>query len=135
MNKILPFVLTVILIGICACSYSQSTQEALLGKWQLVNSSGGITGKGFPIKKNAIIEFTADCQYLSFEQDSLEQKSTYYLTKSLSKYRKKDSLNILLIGYGDFKKYELYITKTRLILHEPYADGFTRVYIRELKKK
>ena len=114
--------------------FSQSPQESLIGKWQLINTSGGITGKGFAVKKKTVVVFTSDCKYISYLQDSIQYVETYYIKKSTPEYGRRDSVDILLIGSGSLRSYKFSLHKNRLILREPYPDGFTRVYIRELRK-
>ena len=112
-------------------SFAQSQQVSLIGKWQLISTSGGITWKGFEINKNTIVEFTSEFKYMSFKQDSLEYSNTYYLSKSAPEYGRRDSIGILVLGSNSFNKYKFSLQKNRLILREPYPDGFTRIYARE----
>ena len=63
MKKLIPIICLVISLNFTSSLFSQSTQENLIGKWHLVSNSGGITGRGFPIKERTVIEFTSDCKY------------------------------------------------------------------------
>ncbi|MGB3145803.1 MAG: hypothetical protein WBB24_17020, partial [Maribacter sp.] len=59
---------------------------------------------------------------------------TYNIKKSTPEYGRRDSVDILLIGSGPLRSYKFSLHENRLILRERYPDGFTRVYIRELRK-
>ena len=124
----------VLLFGLCNQTFSQVPPKRLIGKWHLDNTSGGMTGKGFPIKKNSVIEFTLDYTYKSYEQDTLKYLKTYKVLKSPSKYRNRDSVNMVQIGTSLFNKHEFFFHKNKLILREPYVEGFTRTYQKVVPK-
>jgi hypothetical protein len=130
MKNLFPLLCLTLSLSVNSFTFSQTTQERLIGKWQLIGTSGGITGKGFRIEKNTVIEFTLDCKYKSFEEDSLKYTKTYSLLKDVQKPKRRVSGDILHIGKGFFGKYEMYFREKRLVLREPYPDGFTRVYRR-----
>lgn len=104
--------------------------EQLIGKWYLISTSGGMTGKGFPIKENTVIEFTSDCRYKSYEQDILKYQKTYKVIAYSSNYGHRDIKNIIQIGVSRLNTYEFILDKNRLILRESYVEGFTRLYRR-----
>jgi len=130
MKNLLSLLYLIFSIGISNVSFSQSPQDSILGKWHLISSSGGVTGKGFPIKKKTIVEFTLDYTYKLYEQDSLKYIHPYSFIKSTSKHLRTDSTAILQIGNSPFRKYKFFFRKNKLLLREPYPDGFTRVYMR-----
>lgn len=130
MGKTLFFIYIIASIGFSSCLSSQSPQEHLIGKWHLISTSGGMTGKGFPVKKKTVIEFTPDCQYKTYEQDTLKYVRTYHLLKFVEKHNRRDNTNLLQIGTNSFVKHEILFNKNKLILREPHVDGFTFVYIR-----
>lgn len=97
MKKAFP-VLCLILSLVVNSSFSQSVQENLIGKWQLVRSGGGRTGNGVPIRKKGILEFTTHGKLNIYGKDSLESSYPYRLVKSAPKYGKKDSTNYLEVN-------------------------------------
>lgn len=66
--------------------FSQPLQEKIIGKWQLVQTSGGRSGGGFLIKKKTVIEFVSGCRFNKYENDSLRFTSIYDLKKSKQRY-------------------------------------------------
>lgn len=131
MKSSLSLLWLVFSMGIIDFSFSQTTQESLIGKWKLVSTSGGITGKGFAINEKTIVEFTPDCDYIKYVQDSIQYIKTYHLIKSAPEYGRKDSADVVHIGKGALTKYKFSVQQNSLILRELYADGFVRVYVRE----
>lgn len=127
MKKLLLLICLTITFGITNFTFSQSSQESLIGKWQLISSSGGITGKGITIKNRTIIEFTPDCRYSHYEQDSLIRSNTYNIFKSTSKHGKQKDSGQIQFGNSSFKK-SFSIHNNRLIIRESYPDGFTFIY-------
>ncbi len=129
MKKLLILICLTLTFGITNFTFSQSSQEGLIGKWQLVGSSGGITGKGITIKNKTVIEFTSDCRYHHYEQDSLIRSNTYSLFKSKSNYGNQKDSGQIQLGKSPFKN-SFTIDDNRLIIRQPYVDGFAFIYMK-----
>ncbi len=129
MKNLLPLFCLTLCLAFNSFTFSQSPQERLNGKWHWISSSGGITGKGTIVKKGTVIEFTSDCRYNHYEKDTLKYSKTYSLLKATSKYGNRKNTDLIQFGNSSFKK-SFSIRKNRLVLREPYPDGFTRIYQR-----
>lgn len=132
-TSILIFLITN--LGFHSQVFSQSLQERVIGKWQLVQTSGGITGRGFPIKKKIVIEFTPECRFNRYENDSLKSTRTYHLTKSKARYSGQGYKDILDLGNGGSFNNSIRINKNQLILAHEVADGFIKIYNKTSAKK
>ena len=97
MKKLLQILCITLSLGLATSAFSQLSKEKLIiGTWQLIYKSGGLTGKiiySDSIMKRKKIEFTSDSIYREFHRDSLIYESKYHFGKTQSKY----ALDLIII--------------------------------------
>ncbi|WP_210517993.1 hypothetical protein [Hymenobacter terricola] len=110
-----------------------STAAALVGRWELTHTTGGLTGHVLtadPNRKREII-FTADGQAELIVNGIITGISPYTLTQALSRTTRQSRP---YLAYGpdgpDTQQYIEQISPTSLILAQDFEDGISSYFIR-----
>lgn len=131
--KILPIVALLFVFTACERNNNEPSARALEGRWDWVQSQGGIAGMTYKASEN-------DSRQLIFSKDG--DFELFQNGKSLvkSKYLLKDSLSInfegvvpmihLLSNSSPFQRHAFTIKKNTLLLYDEYNDGFTHTYVK-----
>ncbi len=122
--KNFTLILSTIMFVFWGCSESPNSAvdaDTIIGKWQWVQTSGGIDGRTFTPEsegKEILLEFSADSVQHIFVDDSLLASYSFSL--------KGDTLVRVDSGYRQL----VHIETDRLTLSDFGADGFTSIYNR-----
>lgn len=130
----------VILLSFCIAhgAFSQESVDGLIGKWQFVSKSGGMTGKiivANPEDQPKIIEFTSDSIFREYKGDSLIFEKHYQVIKSKSIFHSR-SQDIIIFDKKSVKQ-SFSVHGSRLTLKDECYDCFGHIYrrVKPLEKK
>lgn len=141
MNFVRSQLFLILLMSFCWFGYSQNKSKQLVGKWEWIESSGGITGgimtpksEGYTIQS----EFTKKGIYRSYKDGllNLQMKYKVVLIKSVL-----SGAESYMVHYQNVKGQNLSMVndsfefrgKDTLILKEECHDCYTRIFVRSKK--
>ncbi len=130
MNKFFLLTITCILV-LTSCSDETIPPRDLIGKWNWINSSGGIAGAIYTPENTGdtiVLEFTRDSVYKLFRNDSLVTNCEFSIVKAESIYNHEITDMIDCDGY--MRRSFSFTASGDLILADEFYDGFTSEYER-----
>jgi len=112
------------------------TSDSLVGNWQWISSSGGITGQDrqtpASTKIEVTIQFTSDNRFIRYENGIKTQETTYTPQRGKSIYDVSGQSNLINIDDSSIR-YNYRLENNELYLLEECYDCYTHHYVRIVK--
>lgn len=128
MKRLLILLGLVLLTASCSIqSFPESSREKLVGRWELIRSSGGISGETHEHQNEKIVlEITKD-SIKNYKDGSLTSSSEYTLEKGETI---RSSEEVPLIKYSNGRKQSFEFSSGHLILYDECYDCYQYEYVK-----